>query len=248
VPRPSGRPSDADDAVLATGRGDVVSAVVSMSARSDDGTDGEYLRWHVLDHLPEQHRLPGLRHGQRWVSTPECRARRAAEAPPFDQVDHVVTYLFAPPVGLHLDAFFELGRALNKGGRMPRSLPRVHLAAYDLVDRRAADRILVGADVVPWRWATGVYVAVEPAASPPVPLAELVARPGVAGAWRFRGSDAHRPDRLAPSADLALTVSYLDADPVQLAGDLGELLVPDALFGAPFHVVAPPHWDRHLPG
>ena len=38
----------------------------------------EYLDWHLHDHLPEQHRLPGLRHGQRWVSTPACRAARAA--------------------------------------------------------------------------------------------------------------------------------------------------------------------------
>jgi hypothetical protein len=234
--------------VLATGRGDVATAVLSMSSRSEDSSDAAYLEWHVLDHLPEQHRLPGLRHGQRWVSTPACRGARVAEAPPYDQVDHVVAYLFAPPVGANLDRFFELGRALNAGGRIPRSLPRVRLAAYDLVERAAADRILVGADVVPWRWANGVHLTIEPATSASGSLAELVALPGVAGGWRFVGSDEHRPDRLAPSASHRVTVAYLDDDPVRAAGPLGELVGPDALLAAPFHVVHPPDWDRHLPG
>ena len=31
-----------------------------------------YFRWHQLDHMPEQFRLPGIQHGQRWSATPEC--------------------------------------------------------------------------------------------------------------------------------------------------------------------------------
>ena len=38
-----------------------------MSSRHPDGLDADYLRWHMLDHLPEQvPRLNGLRLGQRW--------------------------------------------------------------------------------------------------------------------------------------------------------------------------------------
>ena len=97
-------PSDAEPAIASFGNGDVAASVVSMSMRHADGLDAEYLRWHVLDHLPEQFRLVGLRSGQRWVSTPACRARRAASEPPYDAVDHIVQYLFAEPVGDAFDA------------------------------------------------------------------------------------------------------------------------------------------------
>jgi hypothetical protein len=251
-----GVPSDRDGAVLATGRGDVTTAAVSMSARAADGNDAGYLEWHVLDHLPEQHRLAGLRHGQRWVSTPGCRAARAAAEPPFDRVDHVVMYLFAEPVDPALDAWFDLGRALREGGRMPVVLPGVELAAYELVGSVAAERVLVGADVVPWRWATGAYLVVEQTADDGGgELDDLVDVPGVAGVWRLAGTDTRRPDRFTPRAGSVLTVCYLDDDPVTVAGALHHRLRSrwDAgrarpLLAAPFHVVAPPDWSRHLPG
>ena len=53
----AGTPSDAVDAILATGRSGVRTIFVSMSARHPDGADAEYLAWHTLDHRPEQHRL-----------------------------------------------------------------------------------------------------------------------------------------------------------------------------------------------
>src|SRR5689334_3300540 len=115
---------------------DVTCAVLSMSRRSADGEDARYLEWHLLDHLPEQYQLDGLRNGQRWVSTPACRAARAASTEPFDAVDHIVQYLFAEPVGPALDRWFALGGTLHAGGRMPVSLPRAHLAAWDVTDRR----------------------------------------------------------------------------------------------------------------
>ena len=69
------RPSDAEPAIAEFGNGDVAAAVVSMSQRHPDGQDAAYLEWHMLDHLPEQYRLRGLRHGQRWVSTPAMPSR-----------------------------------------------------------------------------------------------------------------------------------------------------------------------------
>ena len=80
--------------MLATGSTDVRFAFISMSAREPGGRDAEYLEWHSLDHRPEQHRLAGLRQSLRIVSTPACRAARAASVTEYDAADHVMTYLF----------------------------------------------------------------------------------------------------------------------------------------------------------
>ena len=52
-----GTPSDEVEDVLAAGRGDITTLFVSMATRHPEGTDADYLRWHTLDHRPEQHRL-----------------------------------------------------------------------------------------------------------------------------------------------------------------------------------------------
>jgi hypothetical protein len=249
------RPSDDEPTIAAFGDGDVAASVVSMSQRHPEGLDADYLEWHVLDHLPEQYRLTGLRLGQRWVSTPACRAARAVSEPPFDAVDHVVQYLFAEPVGPALDAFFPLGGALRRIGRMPMLLPRVMVGGWELVGARAAPRVLVGASVVPWRPATGVYAIVERIRGP-VPgggLDELVAVPGVAGAWCWAGAEP-RHERLDSTAGLGLTVCHLDGDPIAVAGAMGEVMdrrgadgALVALLAAPFELVRAGEWDRCLP-
>ena len=43
------------------------------------GRDAEYLRWHTLDHRPEQHRLAGVRASLRLVSTPALPGREGAQ-------------------------------------------------------------------------------------------------------------------------------------------------------------------------
>jgi hypothetical protein len=64
-----GTPSDQLDDVLATGDGGITTLFVSKARRHPDGTDAEYLRWHTLDHRPEQHRLAAVRASLRVVST-----------------------------------------------------------------------------------------------------------------------------------------------------------------------------------
>jgi hypothetical protein len=245
-------PSDQVDAIAATGRNAVAMALLSMSARSSDGRDAEYLEWHMLDHLPEQYRLAAIRSGQRWVSTPSCRAARAAGEPPFDDVDHIVQYLFAEPLTEGLDAFFDLGAALHRAGRMPIALPRRHLAAYTPVERWAAPERLVGADVLPWRPISGVYLVIErTGARDDRSIGSDVA--GVVGAWRLRGLDDRHP-RLEAAADLDVTVWYLDGDPVAVGRALAEEQAPrwrpagaEPLLAAAFHAVVPWRWDRATP-
>ncbi len=75
---PGTPPSDEVAPVLAEGRGDITTLFVSMATRHPDGSDAEYLRWHTLDHRPEQHRLSAVR-----APCGSCRPRNAGpRAPP----------------------------------------------------------------------------------------------------------------------------------------------------------------------
>lgn len=271
-PPGEGTPTDHAPNVVRHGASDVRIAVVSMSARSPEGLDAAYLEWHGLDHLPEQYRITGMRSGARWVSTPACRAARAAGVGHYDAVDHVVCYLFAEPVDTALDAFFALGADLRAAGRMPVRLPPVELAGYELVAKAAASRALVGADVLPWRPCRGVYLlleqspAAEPATARPQNRGSFVARsrsetadalvdvPGVAGVWSYDGTGSLHP-RLTSTDGLHLTIAYLDGDPPTVASRLAEALVDRwadgsvvPLLAAPLVTVMPWAWDAHLPG
>ena len=54
----------------------------------EDAGDRAYLAWHQLDHMPEQYQLPGILHGQRWMSDDACHAARSAASGPFEDVHH----------------------------------------------------------------------------------------------------------------------------------------------------------------
>ncbi len=241
VPPFAGTPSDDLPAVLETGRGDVTTVFVSLAAREPDGRDVEYIRWHSLDHRPEQHRLAGLRGSLRLVSTPACRAARAASDDRYDAVDHVMTYWFADPESLR--PFMALGRALGVAGRMPLRLPSVELASYQVAGTAAAPRVVVGADVVPWRPAIGVYLLLEQGTAASGRLGEA---DGVAGVWWATRADGDGPTQV--------TYCFLDDDPVGVAEGLGPLLAERwhaggvrPLLAAPFFSVVPWSWDRYVP-
>jgi hypothetical protein len=244
----SGTPSDDVDAVLATGRGGVTAMYLSMSTRHPDGDDAAYLAWHTLDHRPEQHRLEAIRASLRVVSTPACRAARAASSDALDAVDHVMTYFFDRSMGF--DGFLELSDALREAGRTPFVLPPVERGAYTVRTRRASPRVKVGADVLPWWPASGVYLLLEDGDAD---ADELVDVPGVAGAWT---ASAQPPDDVLSSAPdgQRLTYCFLDDDPVETAARLrpalerrwaGTGVTP--LLAAPFHAIVPAEWDRYLP-
>lgn len=251
-PTPAGVPSDRAPDVGRHGASDIRVGVFSMSARSNDGADARYLEWHGLDHLPEQHRIAGMRSGTRWVSTPACRAARSAQVAPYDAVDRVVAYLFADPVEDGLATFFALGADLRAADRMPVRLPLVELAGYHLAGKASAPRVLVGADVLPWRPCRGVYLLLERSA-PPTAVEHLLDVAGVAGAWSYDGSSSLHP-RLAATDGAHLTVAYLDEDPAEVGHALATMLrdrwstgdvVP--LLAAPFVTVVPWAWDAALP-
>jgi hypothetical protein len=244
-----GTPSEQLPDVLSTGSGDIQFAFISLSAREPSGRDAEYIAWHSLDHRPEQHRLAGLRSSLRLVSTPACRSARAASAAPYDEVDHVMTYLFSDAGSM--PGFDALGLALFEGGRMPLRLPTVDFYTANLIGKAASPAAVAGADVIPWRPALGVYLLIERGQSSPEPL---VAVPGVAGAWWYEGGSS--PSSYVSDAEgLQLSYLYLDEDPVAVASRLAEPLRQrwasgeiEGLLAAPFHTLVPFEWTRYLPG
>ncbi|MGE2715362.1 hypothetical protein ACQI4L_14990 [Mycolicibacterium litorale] len=237
-----GTPSDEVPAVLAEGRGDIGTLFVSMATRHPDGADADYLRWHTLDHRPEQHRLSAVRASLRLVSTPECRAARAATRAPYDAIDHVMTYFFTDPGGM--ESFLSLSKALGDAGRKLPLLPPVERGVYGVADKAAAPRVKAGADVLPWWPARGVYLLLEPDSTA---ASDLLDVEGVAGVWSATSLPVGA--RLA-SAPAGQTLSYLflDDDPVVTAHRLRPVL-EDAtpLFAAPFHPVVPHEWNRYVP-
>lgn len=243
-----GTPSDEVADVLAAGRGDIATLFVSMATRHPDGTDAQYLRWHTLDHRPEQHRLAALRASLRLVSTPQCRAARAAGTDRFDAVDHVMSYFFTDTGGLA--AFNRLSTALGGAGRKLPLLPPVERGVYAVAAKAAAPRIKIGADVLPWWPARGVYVLLETDAAAPVHLVEAE---GVAGVWSATSLSV---DARLAGAPVGQTISYcfLDDDPVSTAQRLRPALekrwsdgAASPLLAAPFHAVVPHQWDRYVP-
>lgn len=235
----SGTPSDEVEDVLATGHGDIATLFVSMAARHPDGKDADYLRWHTLDHRPEQHRLSTVRASMRLVSTPACRSARAAGQDRYDAVDHVMTYFFSDPAGL--DGFYKLGRVLSGAGRMLSLLPPVQRGVYEVQSKAAAARLKVGADVLPWWPVRGVYLLLEQGVAPADELMEV---DGVAGVW----------SAAAATVDQSITYCFLDGDPVATAARLRPALENrwrdsgvEPLLAAPMHPVVPHEWHRYLP-
>jgi hypothetical protein len=241
-----GTSSDHVPAIGAEGCGDITTLFVSMAERHPTGADADYLRWHTLDHRPEQHRLSGVRASLRLVSTPACRSARAASLGAFDAIDHVMTYFFTDVSGL--ERFNRLSRALNGAGRVPFVLEPVQRGVYGVTAKRSAPRVKVGADVLPWWPVKGAYLLLEPGSAPAV---DLVSVAGVAGAW---SANAVMSPLATAETGQRLTLCFLDEDPVVVAGRLKPMLEHhwkvsgiQARLAAPFHPIVPYEWERYLP-
>ncbi|OBH40611.1 hypothetical protein [Mycobacterium mantenii] len=243
-----GTPSDEVTEILATGNGEITTLFVSMATRHPDGKDAEYLRWHSLDHRPEQHRLATVRASLRLVSTPACRSARALGDGPLDAVDHVMTYFFTDTAGLH--DFNELSTALGNAGRKLPLLPPVERGVYEVQNRLAAHGVKVGSDVLPWLPVRGAFVLVERGSAALEPLVEV---DGVAGVW---SALSRRVDASLASAQENQTITYcfLDEDPIATAERLRPVLTArwaeagiEPLFAAPFFTIVPYEWDRYVP-
>lgn len=237
----------------------------SLTQRSEAGDDRPYLEWHQLDHMPEQYQLPGLVLGGRWASTAACRAVRAAEVESWSEVEHLVCYLMGDPVDQTIDDFFVLARQLSERGRFASSLPSQYRGALRLLETRAAARALISAEVVPFRPHSGTYVIVEEVdprseqdeflrTMHASVLPELVATPGVAGAWSFATTPALRRTMFSPG-EYRMTLCYLDDDPATVGATLRPVIerswarAPSRIvLAAPFESMMVWDWQRFAPG
>jgi hypothetical protein len=202
----------------------------SFTEITDPAEHRAYNEWHQLDHMPEQFPLQGIAYGQRWVSTPACRAARSASGPRLDAIHYLTLYLMTEPVDETLREFRQLGRDLYETGRF--HLHRhAHLSGpFALVDTAVAPRVLISAEAVPYRPHRGVYAVVQDASGTAPDLDVMCATDGVAGAWSF-ADDAQR-----------ITVAWLDGEPLQVAAALAPPRGGAELAG-PFETITPWQWD-----
>lgn len=238
----------------------------SLTGHSETGDDRPYLEWHQLDHMPEQYQLHGLVAGQRWGSTPACRAARAAEAADWSSVEHVVCYMMGNPVDETIDEFLAFGRHLAELGRFPHNLPSRYRGALRLLETHAAPRVLISSEVVPFRPHRGVYLIVDEPTERDRPtqdaylqqrhrelLPELLSVPGVAGAWSYATTPAIRRPAFT-EGDYRMTLCYLDEEPAAVGERLGPLMdrwaadEPIRLaLAAPFESMVRWDWERFGP-
>jgi hypothetical protein len=199
------------------------------------GDDGGYLRWHLLDHMPEQYQLPGIVYGLRWIADGDYPSHRLASNGPLGQVGNAVHYLVSDPVEQTFDDFVALGRALRENGRFPITRPSLQVAGLRLLQWRSSPHALISAEVVPFRPHRGVLLIVEEAVQgrPSQWLqwlhAEhypaLLATPGTAGAWTFGSTNEWNPANRGWRTDPQyITVVYLDEDPLATTAALASLV------------------------
>jgi len=220
----------------------------SFTEITDPGEHRSYNEWHQLDHMPEQYPLDGIAYGQRWVSTPACRAARAVSGELLDQIHYVTLYLMTDPVVRTLREFMQLGRELHEANRFHLHRRARLSGPFRFTDARVAPRVLISAEAVPYRPNLGVYVELEERSAEIEPAADdaligshldaLCARPGVAGAWSFADEERR------------VTVSWLDAPPLDLnesiraEGDAHRSGAPGrTVFAGPFESITPWQWD-----
>jgi hypothetical protein len=204
--------------------------IFSMTPPAAPDDDGSYLRWHLLDHMPEQYSLPGIVLAHRWLADADLQAARLAGDGPLADLGALVEYYVAEPVEPTLDDFFGLARRLTEAGRFPERRPSLGLRMLALQQWYAAPQALVSAEVVPYRPHRGILLLVEEPTAAGADewlrwvhdehLPELLTVPGVAGAGLYRGAGPWSIPAPAAGPDVVFTIVYLDADPLATSAAL----------------------------
>jgi hypothetical protein len=229
----------------------------SFTEITDRAEHHSYNEWHQLDHMPEQYPLPGMAFGQRWVSTPACRAARAVDGPLLGAVHYVTLYLMTEPVEETLEQFQALGGQLRAVGRFHQHRRALLSGPFDVDTVAAAPRVLISAEAVPYRPNRGAYIVVEEqnpastgtasAGAESAGTKALLGCPGVAGVWSFV-SDTEQRGAWHPG-QRRVTVCFLDAEPLDVSASLDEVVGrrrPDAgavIHAGPVETVTPWRWN-----
>ena len=215
----------------------------SFTEITDPGEHHAYNEWHQLDHMPEQFPLPGIAFGQRWVSTPACRAARAVDGELLAPIHYVTLYLMTEPIDETLRDFMALGRELHEVDRFHQHR-RAHLSGPVPRRRHRAPRRVSSSPPRPSR--TGPTAASTSSS----PRATSRGRRH----WRRRSRSPASPGS-GPSgraSDFAarwktgrrtITVCWLDGEPLAVAPELDAGLSGALAFAGPFETVVPWQWD-----
>jgi len=135
----------------------------SCSRLTDQSKHRAYGAWHALDHVPENVALDGVALGARWVRTPRCAARTEAEDPELADVQYLTTYWFTDPWERSVQQWDELASRSRHWGRRPELgwTRRVRRGYHVPIKGYVNPRVLVAADVIPYRPNRGVHLSVS---------------------------------------------------------------------------------------
>ena len=212
----------------------VKAGIFSLTAAPPPGDDGSYLRWHLLDHMPEQYQLAGIVQGLRWIADGDYVDHRLAAQGPLGDVGNAVHYLVSDPVEETFDDFVALGRTLRDNGRFPITRPSLQVAGLRLLQWQSAPHALISAEVVPFRPHRGILLIVEEPTDGrsndwlqwlhAEHYPALLAAPGTAGAWTLGSTTAWQIPRSWRTDHQYITVVYLDGDPLAVTDALAPLI------------------------
>lgn len=212
----------------------VKAGIFSLTGLAPADDDGSYLRWHLLDHMPEQFQLPGIVHAQRWIADGDLVDARIVSSDELDTIGNVVNYLAGDPVQRTIDDFMELGRRLGEVGRFPEVRPGLQLRVHALLKWYSSKRAEISAEVVPWRPHRGVLLIVESPEN--LDTSEwlrwlhtehhpaLLDKPGVAGVWMYGSTTTWNLPAVCQGDPQYTTVVYLDDDPLTVSRSLATLV------------------------
>jgi hypothetical protein len=212
----------------------VRAGIFSLTPAAPPDDDGSYLRWHLLDHMPEQYQLPGIVHGLRWIADGDYADHRLAAHGPLGEVGNAVHYLVSDPVEETFDDFVALGRTLRDNGRFPVSRSSLQVAGLRLLQWQSAPHALISAEVVPFRPHRGILLIVEEPTDGrsndwlqwlhAEHYPALLAATGTAGAWTFGTTTAWQKPHGWRTDHQYITVVYLDDDPLTVIDALAPLV------------------------
>ena len=223
-----------------TGLADVERVFFSFPEVTDPARHAAYNRWHQFDHLPQNLALPGVRHGQRWVRTPELRASShvggGVLAGDLDAAHYVAMYWFAAPTRDSVRQWVRLGSRAGEVGRRPdvEWTRRRFTGFFTPVASAVGERALVTAGAVPHLPHAGVVLDATPAADAPLDVKAVAALPGMLGAFAFEGEHA--------CEGLRVTLGWVSRDPGAVAATWpsshGATVLRTGL-----EIVTPERWD-----
>ena len=232
-------------------------AFFSFTGIIDATKHRDYNEWHQLDHRPENLALPGVVWGERWVHSPDCAALAVKSGSVVDATQYINLYWYREPFEQSIKEWQDLAEIAFQWGRRPDVAwtTRPLMGFFSVVKGYVNPRVLVSADVLPFRPTRGVYVTLTQLRDPHHAetdalhawydrerIPQIVNLPGVAGAWTFAsdsttldprwqataGSVTFDPIEGPDRGTFRVHVYFLDGDPIDVATTIATLSPPGA--------------------